>query len=375
MAVHKLNKEAITINILSSVIGYGVYFPALILCKQLKKLGFNTNIYIIERFFNDEATSQFIKTKEAFKTNVRLVQIASKLPVSYTNKFDEEKLSKLFNTWENNRSTHFLCFSGLWLEALNDYKSIVPEIIIDCCRVDSEISATWEALRKYKNLIRSDFSFFNATQHKINYILNIPSIKPKPFHARNPEVTIHGGGWDLGNFKDTLKVIEQSNYHVNLILNDLEQLTLQSTTNKSDTYANKPKWNPLFEEGFPPFGKLRGSQLELTNSIEYPGVLKVIIQSSAIMSKPGGMTLMDSLITETPLIFLKSIGKNENGNRRLWENLQIGLTIEDWNTSNFSITVLEEMYHKIIHIKKETPCLVTTYIHQLVNYNDYATQK
>ena len=364
MTANKSNKK-VTIHILSSVIGYGVYFPALVLYKQLKQLDFNVHIHIIERFFNEKATTQFQKTKEAFQKNVRLVKIASQLSVSYTNKFDEDRISALFKTWKGTNSTHFLCFSGLWLEILNRYKSNEPAIIIDSCRVDTEVSATWEALDRYKDLIRLDFSFFNAAKQTVNYILTIPSIKPKPFDKRISQVTIHGGGWDLGNFKDIVGEIEQSNFEINLVLNDSNQLIVQDTQKKRTIYANKPLWDPLVEDGFPPFGYLKNKQLELTNYQEYPGVLSIIIQSNAIISKPGGMTLMDSLLTETPLVFLKAIGKNEKGNKKLWETLQLGIDFDDWKDTNFSLTILEEMYTKIVHLKKEIPCLLSTYIKQL----------
>ncbi len=52
-------KETHTINIVSSIIGYGVYFPALIIYQQLKALNYNVNIYIIERYFDEKATSEF----------------------------------------------------------------------------------------------------------------------------------------------------------------------------------------------------------------------------------------------------------------------------------------------------------------------------
>ncbi|MBC8757664.1 hypothetical protein H2O64_23550 [Kordia sp. YSTF-M3] len=357
------NKETDTINIVSSIIGYGVYFPALILFEQLKALGYNVNIYIIERFFDEKATSEFERTKTAFKKDVRLVQIASRIPVKYTEKLSIRKTEALFQEWSNNNSTHFLCFSGLWLETLHAYKNQHPNCTIDACRVDSAVAATWGMLSKHTELITNDLSFFTASENKINYVLNIPEIQPVPYLKRENNVTIHGGGWDLGDFTTTTE--QFTNYHVNLIVNDLN---VDFNTKNTTLHANKPHWNPLYEDGFPPFGRMNSdNSITFKANKKHPGILNVLAKSNAIVSKPGGMTLMDSLITETPLIFLKSVGKNENSNKKLWETLQLGIPIETWQKSEHQATTLTEMHERIIAIKKETPCFLKTYINLLNN--------
>ncbi|QHI38917.1 hypothetical protein IMCC3317_43170 [Kordia antarctica] len=358
------NKEVHTINIVSSIIGYGVYFPALMIYEQLKTLGYEVNIYIIERFFDENAMTEFERTKAAFKKDVRLVQIASRIPVKYTKKLSDEKLETLFYEWKTNNSTHFLCFSGLWLETLQSYKKQQPNCTIDCCRVDSAVSSTWGKFAELNELITNDLSFFNASENKINYVLNIPEIQPLPYSERKNTVTIHGGGWDLGNFATTTEQFTQ-NYHVNLIVNDLK---IASKIENSTLYANKPNWNPLYENGFPPFGRIDSDRtIAFETNQKHPGILNVLAKSNAIVSKPGGMTLMDSLITETPLIFLKTVGKNENSNQKLWETLQLGISIETWQKSDKQATLLNEIHERIISIKKETPCFLKTYINLLAN--------
>ena len=365
------SEEVHNIAIVSSIIGYGIYFPALMIYKQLKALDYNVHIYIIERYFDEKATSEFERTKTAFKKDVRLAQIASRIPVKYTEKLSAEKTATLFEEWKTNNTTHFLCFSGLWLETLDKYKQQHPNCTIDACRVDSAVSSTWEALTTHDNLITNDLSFFNANANKINYVLNIPEIKPLPYSERNQHVSIHGGGWDLGDFASTTDQFT-TNYHVNLIVNEL-----QEASNKNmSLYANQPNWNPLYTDGFPPFGRIDSDgNLAVKNYENHPGILTILAKSKAIVSKPGGMTLMDSLLTETPLIFLKSIGKNENSNKKLWESLQLGISIENWQENQQKSTILEEMHQRIVAIKKETPCFLKSYIQLLHKSNAYATKK
>ncbi|WP_420572448.1 hypothetical protein [Kordia sp.] len=363
--------KAHTINILSSIIGYGIYFPALMVYEQLKALNYNVNIYIIERYFDEKATSEFERTKAAFQKDVRLVQIASRIPVKYTKKLSEAKTKSLFQEWSDNHTTHFLCFSGLWLDTLQEYKQEQPNCVIDICRVDSAVSATWEALLRNDNLIANDLSFFDAKANKINYVLNVPEIKPLPYAERSQNVTIHGGGWDLGDFTTKTAAFAEA-YQVNLIVNGLQELSDKNCT----LYANQPNWNPLYENGFPPFGRIdSATEIDLKNYERHPGILTVLTKSKAIVSKPGGMTLMDSLISETPLLFLTSVGKNENSNQKLWQTLQLGISLEVWQKNEDKTALLQEMQSRILAIKSKTPCFLTTYTNLVANSAAYATQK
>lgn len=363
--------KAHTINILSSIIGYGIYFPALIIYEQLKALNYNVNIYIIERYFDEQATAEFERTKKAFQKDVRLVQIASRIPVKYTKKLSRSKTEPLFQEWSDAHTTHFLCFSGLWLDTLQSYKEQHPTCSIDICRVDSAVSATWEALMRHENLIANDLSFFNARTKKINYILNIPEVKPLPYSKRTNNVAIHGGGWDLGDFA---KMTDQftNDYHVNLIVNKIQDITDENIT----LYANQLNWNPLYDNGFPPFGSIdKTSKLITKNYQKHPGILTVLAQSKAIVSKPGGMTLMDSLVTETPLLFLTSVGKNEHSNQQLWETLQLGISLKVWLQSDQKERLLQEMQRKLLEIKTKTPCFITRYTNVIANSDTHATKK
>jgi hypothetical protein len=360
-------QEAHSINIVTSIIGYGVYFPALIVYEQLKALNYDVHIYIIERFFDEKAISEFERTKTAFQKDVRLVQIASRIPVKYTEKLSPEKTSALFDEWEQHNTSHFLCFSGLWLATLKAYKDKHSHCVIDTCRVDSAVAATWEALSGHEDLIANDLSFFNAKTNTVNYVLNIPEITPLPYSERTQNVTMHGGGWDLGDFTSKTAQFTDT-YHVNLIVNDRKELSDENVT----LYANQPKWNPLYANGFPPFGSIDTAH---ANYEKHPGILTVLAQSKAIVSKPGGMTLMDSLISETPLIFLKSVGKNENSNQQLWENLQLGISLETWLQSEEKEAILDEMQARIVALKTKTPCFLKTYTNLIASTTPYATKK
>jgi len=373
--MHKEAGKKITINIVTSIIGYGVYFPARIIYEQLKARDYDVHIYIIERYFETKAMSEFERTKSSFKKDVRLVRIASRIPVSYVSKLNAEKTKALFKEWTANSSTHFLCFSGLWLETLQEYKKIHSDCIIDCCRVDSAVSSTWGTLSSLRDIITNDLSFFSSSAQKIKYVLNIPELQTIPYSARENEVIIHGGGWSLGDFISTKDQFTDA-YHVNLIVHKIEAGI--SEDEHVTLYANEPEWNPLYKDGFPAFGKIfKNGTAQFNTSQKHPGILKVIAKSKAIVSKPGGMTLMDSLISETPLLFLKSVGKNEDANKILWETLQLGIPIDVWQKHKDKGAILREIQQRIVAIKEETPCFLKTYMNLLEKekHTYYATKK
>lgn len=56
-------------------------------------------------------------------------------------------------------------------------------------------------------------------------------------------------------------------------------------------------------------------------------------------------------------------------------SLQLGIPIETWQQSDEKDPILNEMQKRIVAIKKETPCFLTTYIHLLHKSHAYATKK
>ena len=88
---------------------------------------------------------------------------------------------------------------------------------------------------------------------------------------------------------------------------------------------------------FPPFGQVGRSIPERFNSrYEYHDFYDLASRDLAIVSKPGGATLLDSLSSATPLVFTDPFGDYEEKNAKLWEHLGFGIPFSEWRDSSFS---------------------------------------
>jgi UDP-N-acetylglucosamine:LPS N-acetylglucosamine transferase len=70
--------------------------------------------------------------------------------------------------------------------------------------------------------------------------------------------------------------------------------------------------------------------------------------AKAVISKPGGGTLLDSLAAATPVVLLAPWGTPEASNGALWEALGFGIEFERWRETEFDDRVLEALHHNLL---------------------------
>ena len=353
--------------ILSSMMGYGVYLPARIVNRQLSAAGIPSALYLIENLFTAEKKKTFLASRKAFGKNYRLAQLAAKVPVDYHSCIDQEAAHLLYEIWDQNGVTGFLCFSGLWLEVLEGYVPASGIKNIRCCRIDAGESPTW-ANRDYTKV---DHLYYFSDLHNrtINYKLSIPSLQPVSYPDRHKAVVVHGGGWGLGDYVQKTKALEQAGYARKIILNDPSGF--RPDENNTSFFVADPDWDPLVNAGaeqvFPPLGTIEDGQILYTYYPEHHTALKLVNESKAVISKPGGMTLVDAIITETPFIYLEPMGANEAGNTVLIDHYQLGASYAAWKESGFSEQLLLDCHHNIRTLKATLPDFVTCYQEDLKN--------
>jgi len=341
--------------ILTSIIGLGVYFPALMLYKKFERRGIKARILTIEKLLTAEKRNIFLKTKEAFKLNDKLAMIASYMPITLEDKFDEMQINKIFDEWKTNPRSEYICFSALWLPLLSEYSTSINPINLSCVEIDCSTASIWKQYREYNHMIKKSYKIWGD---KLNYSFELEDLGIIPYNNRREEITIHGGGWDLGNFISILSFFDTYDYKLNLILNSDKRHDDISEARNIVIYQNDQDWNPLNDDVFPMLRIISSSSSQrIIEPNSYPAILNVISQSLAIISKPGGMSLVDSLITETPILFLDPIGKNEIHNQQIFEKLKLGMTFEEWKNSNFSNRLLQNMNKELKAIKCGIPDL------------------
>ncbi len=351
------------ISILTSALGYGVYVPAKIVQRQLAAMGIPSSCYIIEGLLNQDKRKIFQETKSAFASNFRLAQLATKMPIDYTPGLDPAAVQALYQEWDRKQVSNFLCLSGLWFEVLKDYQALSGHKNIRCCRMDAGHAPTW--LNRNNISIGKTYYFFDLEAGKVNYTLNIPSLNPTDFINRPDKLLIHGGGWGLGDYTTKTQEVTTRGYQRKIILNDMSDYDPHD--NRTEFYVSDARWDPLENKddapAFPPLAKIRSGHVkEYMQFADHHVPLKLMSDCKAVISKPGGMTLLDAIITATPFIYLEPMGPNEAGNQKLIDELKIGASFEAWKKNDFSSELLIRFHENITILRNNLPDFVLTFI-------------
>ena len=60
------------------------------------------------------------------------------------------------------------------------------------------------------------------------------------------------------------------------------------------------------------------------------------------------MTLVDSLASATPLVYLEPFGRHEEKNAELWMHLGFGISYSDWKAVDYSMETLEGLHRNLL---------------------------
>jgi hypothetical protein len=354
-------RESNTIVILSSLVGYGAFIPALLLYSQLESEGRSVRLHVIENYYTDEKKAVFEQTRTAFRKNPKLVRIASGLSAQLENNLSHSGEEELFGRWREEGCYKFICFSGLWSGLLAHFAEKDGRVKIVFCKVDSGFSSAWKNIDP-SLLQHHHTSFFNAEEGTILYKISPPGIEPRPFDQRDKAVLLHGGGWYLDGFGRQIEAIGR-HYTCRPVqrASDPDHSPAEYVEPIRENYT----WDPLHNKDH--FHTLPSYSLWSQPDRRYAGLWELMNGCKAIVSKPGGMTLMDSLITATPLVMLEPAGKNEEDNGRLWQQLGLGIYYEDWERENFSGVILEKMHRDLLRKRTEAPDFISCVRQRLIS--------
>lgn len=348
------------IIILGSGIALGVYVPPLLFTNKLIYKNFNVQFEVLESLFLEKIHIKILNNKKMFHSNVRIAVKGHQKVSNYEDYYDKEKLQNLFIQWQTNNCFRFIVFSGFWIPVLKKYETqISQKIIIDCVHMDAIISNSWN---RYKDNIKDyhNIWLYSWEKNLINYTISLKDIYAiKQFNERLPYVTIHGGGWGMGIFNSKITELNSNHIHLNRILYYPDEEILEQTKNSYFLLNNE--WIPWEKNinnqySFPEMSKWNPIQKcwERYGEKNQDSFLEILNNSMAIISKPGGGTLLDSFETETPIIFLDPVGKYEKQNANLWITKGFGYDYEVWKENNFSQNMLYDAHYKIKEYKNHT---------------------
>jgi len=333
------------VTVLTSGIGLGVYVPALLIQRQLEGLGVAAEVEVIEGYYSDDSMRRHIALREACRKNFALAQMAYRMTRPVLDNLNGQAIEALLDRWAAERRAEFIIWAGFWLPLLEDYRRRVPGLRVrrDLCRIDAEVSASF----KVHHALEGDGTpiwLWNAADMALHHEIPVTQEAPMAFAAREKRLVVHGGGWGLGAYSDTLPALSHAGYALDIVVHDPAERRVFGPGDRCWTFD--PTWEPWHKDeaerlAFPKVGAVAADgSVSYSHSEAFHGFHRVIREAMAVVSKPGGGTLIDSLAAATPVILLEAYSPGEQANGVVWERHGFGVRFDEWAAGAFDPAAL-----------------------------------
>jgi hypothetical protein len=285
---------------------------------------------------------------------------------------EERAVSGLLDRWSAEDRRHFIVWSGFWLPVLDRYRQERKpgRLSIDLCRIDAEVSATFKIYQDLEDRWGDEAReiwLWSWERRRLVHELPVSGEPPVPWEEREDRLVVHGGGWGIGTYLERLPELAASGLGLDVVVQERDEGGLREDGCR--TFMVDPEWRAWREArcGFPPFGEVSepAAFRRREDRHEIYGLLR---NARAILSKPGGGTLIDSLASATPVVLLEPYGYAEESNAKIWEHLGFGVRYTRWKESGFSPALLERLHHNLIARPAETinyPAALAARLHEL----------
>ncbi|PUA34624.1 hypothetical protein C8Z91_34735 [Paenibacillus elgii] len=318
--------------ILTSITTFGNYIPALRLREILSEKNISNDLLLIESLYSESALTRLERFKKSSKENYKFIQFALRLIRNTMSTVEPTKKQITLNSWFKMGIKNFIVFSGFWLPILKEYEQMIGINVI-VFHVDKGLSPSYDF---FWPLDSNYVSKWLHDKENIKFFLRRHPEVMK-YENRNKEIVVHGGGWGVGNWGTLLNDLSQSNFKI--IIAEIE-----SNINNGNQ-ANvkiRPDWigsGVIKELIYPP--------MVSEGATEEEPLFNWIKKSCGVISKPGGSTLLDCMLTATPLVVLEPVGKHEVENADYFLNMGFGIEYSAWKRNDFSISTLKQLHKNI----------------------------
>lgn len=356
------------VSILCSGMGLGVYIPSLLLNYQLRQRGVKTEVFVIESYFNEEKLNKLKENKHAFHNSYQVAVFGHRMAKGDVRpNLDKYKIDELLKYWEENSRKDFIIMSGHWPVIFESYigRGGNKGLNIDAVRMDTDVAPSWKNFNNNSNYFNEIWLFDNSLKN-LPYRISVNKAAPIPFNQRENRFLLHGGGWGMGTYRDKLKELNEKGLYLDIVAYKKNEAEYSFEGNKY--YLMEPDWSPWIKNSsgsyeFPPMYEVdRDGNLKALEAEGYQAIFDVCLNCKAIISKPGGGTLLDSLAAATPVVFIEPIAKHEQTNAALWEELGFGISYEKWAKQRFSLGILEKIHNNIFIKMRNTPDFIDDFL-------------
>jgi len=339
--------------ICTSAVGLGIYIPALLLRQQLRQAGVEVSVEVLEDYYTSQMQRSHIAHAKAHHGSFTLAQMAHRMARDVQNCLDGEHLQKLLQGWIADGCRHFIVWSGFWLPILERYRLLSGYLLkIDHCRIDAEISASFRIFPHLRQQGREIWLWHGESGNLVHEI-KVTGDSPLHFTQRQKRLVIHGGGWGIGTYQQRAKELLSLDISLDMVIHGQQET--QILRQQDCAYQLQQHWRAWHRDTqgelqFPPMNKLQhGFVTTCPQYCDHHTLYNVIRHAQAIISKPGGCSLIDSLAAATPIILLEPYGYAEASNGAIWQKLGFGITYAAWRASGYDVNILTDLHNNLLN--------------------------
>jgi hypothetical protein len=339
--------------ILTSGIGLGVYIPGLLIARQLAEAGVAAEVEVLEGCYRPDSLQRHLVHKAAYRANFALAQMAHRMTRDVGEHLDDARIDALVAHWVAADVRRFVVWSGFWLPVIVRYRARVPgrPVAVDLCRIDAEVSASFKVHRALEAGGESVW-LWQLAPPRLAQRIPVGAAPPVPYAQRARRLVVHGGGWGLGGYADTLPALSRAGFALDIVIHDRAERRVFGPQDRC--WMVDPDWQPWQRDaagrhGFPPVGEVpeHGPVVWRHGDGHHP-FHDVIRDALAIVSKPGGCTLIDSLAAATPVVLLEAYGYAEQANAQVWSALGFGLDHAAWAADGHPLAPLAAAHARLL---------------------------
>ena len=363
-----------TVTILCSGFGLGFYVPGLLLERKLTALGLQAEIEVFETLMPERKKEQTDNSRRAYQQSFAVALTSQKIPSDIRSSLDPAAVEQLLQQWKHEERQHFIVLSGHWVHVMDQYRELAGmSVYADLLYIDADLSPSWKNLRRLNPAYAEGYHevrMYDPGKQEILCSIDAGAGEALPAAARNGRLVVHGGGWGIGTFREKFDALESAGYELDIAAYSIQEIG--EAIHGRRYYMNDPQWRTWTKDGtgkytFPPFAEVTGNRTEHFPPCQSygEGMFGVIRQASAVISKPGGGALIDSLASGTPLVLLDPFGPHEKINSDLWVGLGYGITYGEWAASGYDDDELRKLADNLRAASGQYPDYAASYAGQL----------
>lgn len=346
-----MNSSSVTL--LASGNSLGAYIPAMHLHMYLQSRDVGTDVQVLENLYHEEVRHKIRSTKKAFHADFSVARMGHKLAKPVDSSLDEEAVQRLVDGWKRAGVTRFAVFTGFWLPILERYKEAagIP-LDIRLIRLDAIDTPSYK-VHKQLYLSYDNVWFYDSSKLSPGSYLASDEEEPLPYAQRTGRILIHGGGWGIGTYAGTISELQKLGHSLDVVVYDPSEVKEDDGVTRY--FGTEASWDPWSKDAqechtFPPMVRYvrQDDVLREFPLGSYSAYTDLMRNCAAIISKPGGATLNDSLAFGIPLVMLEPFGDHELHNSAYWESRGFGIRFAEWKARDFSKPMLQEICRRLL---------------------------